>query len=64
MKHQHGAVSVLVMVTLLMGVPGCMEDIALFPRPTLPEGQTELVGSVERVDLVAMRTFSYVSQTN
>ncbi len=57
MKHQHGAVSVLVLVTLLMGVPGCMEDIALFPRPTLPEGQPEVVGSVERVDLVARRLY-------
>jgi hypothetical protein len=36
-----------------MGVPGCMENIALFPRPSLPEGQLDVVGLVERVDLDA-----------
>lgn len=40
-----------------MGVPGCMEDIALFPRPTLPEGQPDVVGSVDRVDLAARRLY-------
>jgi hypothetical protein len=57
MKHQHGVVSVLALVTLLMSVTSCMEDIALFPRPTLPEGQPEVVGSVERVDLGARRLY-------
>ena len=43
MKATHRAVLVLALGTLLTGVPGCMEDIALFPRPTLPEGEPDVV---------------------
>ena len=57
MKATHRALLVLALGTLLTGVPGCMEDIALFPRPTLPEGQPDVVGSVERVDLAARRLY-------
>jgi hypothetical protein len=57
MKFPRGAVLILALGTLLMGVPGCMEDIALFPRPSLPEGQPDVVGSVERVDLGARRLY-------
>jgi hypothetical protein len=57
MKLTRGAVLVLALGTLLTGVPGCMEDIALFPRPPLPEGQPDMVGSVERVDLGARRLY-------
>jgi hypothetical protein len=57
MKLRHRAVSVLALGALLAGAPGCMEDIALFPRPTLPEGQPDVVGSVERVDLAARRLY-------
>ena len=57
MKLTQSALLVLALGTLLMSVPGCMEDIALFPRPTLPEGQPDLVGSVERVDLAARRLY-------
>lgn len=57
MKATHRAVLVLALGTLLTGVPGCMEDIALFPRPTLPEGEPDVVGSVERVDLAARRLY-------
>jgi hypothetical protein len=51
MKLTPAAVLVLALGTLLMGVPGCMENIALFPRPLLPEGQLDVVGVVERVNL-------------
>jgi hypothetical protein len=51
MKLTRDAVLVLALGTLLIGVPGCMENIALFPRPLLPEGQLDVVGVVERVDL-------------
>jgi hypothetical protein len=51
------AVLVLALGTLLMGVPGCMENIALFPRPSLPEGQLDVVGLVERVDLDARQVY-------
>jgi hypothetical protein len=51
------AVLVLALGTLLMGVPGCMENIALFPRPLLPEGQLDVVGLVERVDLDARQLY-------
>src|ERR1044071_1729946 len=45
----------LTLGTLLMSVPGCMEDIALIGRPTIPEGQPDVVGTVERVDSAARR---------
>ena len=51
------AVLVLALGTLLMGVPGCMENIALFPRPSLPEGQLDVVGLVERVDLDSRQVY-------
>jgi hypothetical protein len=57
MKLTRGAVLVLALGTLLIGVPGCMENIALFPRPPLPEGQPDVVGSVERVDVGARRLY-------
>jgi hypothetical protein len=57
MKLTHRAVLLLALGTLLIGVPGCMDRIALFPRPALPEGQPDVVGSVERVDLLARRLY-------
>jgi hypothetical protein len=57
MKLTRAAFLVLALGTLLMGVPGCMENIALFPRPLLPEGQPDVVGSVECVDLGARRLY-------
>jgi hypothetical protein len=44
------ALSVLALGMFLMGFPGCMENIALIGRPTIEEGQSDLVGEVERVD--------------
>jgi hypothetical protein len=55
MKLTRGAVLVLALGTLLIGVPGCMENIALFPRPSIAEGEPDVVGSVERVDIDARR---------
>jgi hypothetical protein len=34
-----------------------MEQIALFPRPTLPEVEPDVIGSVERVDVAARRLY-------
>lgn len=41
--------------TLLMSVLGCTENIALIGRPTIPEGQPDVVGTVERIDTAARR---------
>lgn len=57
MKLTHRVLLTLALGTLLMSVPSCMENIALFPRPTLAEGQPDLVGAVERVDLAARRLY-------
>lgn len=57
MKLTRSAVLVLALGTALLGVPGCMENIALFPRPALPEGEPDLVGSLERVDVDARRLY-------
>ena len=40
---------------LLMGVSSCTENIALIGRPTIPEGQPDVVGTVERIDTAARR---------
>lgn len=45
----------LALGTLLMSVPSCSENIALIGRPTIPEGQPDVVGTVERVDTAARR---------
>jgi hypothetical protein len=57
MKFRRSAVLVLALGTLLVGVPGCMENIALFPRPSLPDGEPDVVGSIERVDVDARRLY-------
>ena len=44
---------VLALGALLATVPGCMEEIALFPRPTLPEGEPDVIAIVDRVDVAA-----------
>ena len=40
-----------------MGIPGCMENIALIGRPTIEEGQSDVVGEVDRVDLSSRRIY-------
>jgi len=51
------AASLLALGMLLIGVPGCMENIALIGRPTIAEGQDDVVGEVERVDLSMRRIY-------
>ena len=51
------AAALLALGTLWIGVPGCMENIALIGRPTIEEGQDDVVGEVERVDLSTRRLY-------
>jgi hypothetical protein len=51
------AVSGLMLGTLLISVPGCMENIALIGRPSIAEGENDIVGEVERVDLASRRIY-------
>ena len=57
MKLVNRAAALLALGTLLTGVPGCMENIALIGRPTIEEGQDDVVGEVERVDLASRRIY-------
>lgn len=49
--------SAIALGMLLLGVSGCMENIALIGRPTIEEGQSDLVGEVDRVDLASRRLY-------
>jgi hypothetical protein len=51
------AISLLMLGTLLISVPGCMENIALIGRPSIAEGENDIVGEVERVDLGSRRIY-------
>ena len=51
------ATALLALGTLWIGVPGCMENIALIGRPSIEDGQDDLVGTVERVDVAARRLY-------
>jgi hypothetical protein len=51
------AAALVALGTLWIGVPGCMENIALIGRPTIEEGQDDVVGEVERVDIAARRLY-------
>jgi hypothetical protein len=51
------AAALLALGTLWIGVPGCMENIALIGRPSIAEGQDDVIGEVERVDLSGRRIF-------
>jgi hypothetical protein len=51
------AASLVALVMLLIGVAGCMENIALIGRPTIEEGQGDVVGEVERLDVSARRIY-------
>lgn len=57
MKLVDRAAALLALGMFLIGVPGCMENIALIGRPTIEEGQDDVVGEVERVDLSARRIY-------
>jgi hypothetical protein len=56
-KLVNRAATLLALGTLLIGVPSCMENIALIGRPTIEEGQDDVVGEVERVDLASRRIY-------
>jgi len=51
------ATSLLSLGMLLISIPGCMENIALIGRPTIEEGQNDVVGEVERVDVSGRRIY-------
>ena len=51
------AAALLALGTLWIGVPGCMENIALIGRPSIAEDHDDVVGEVERVDLSGRRIF-------
>ena len=51
------AAALFALGTLWIGVPGCMENIALIGRPTIAEDHDDIVGEVERVDLSTRRIF-------
>ena len=57
MKLIRRAAALLTLGTLVVGVSGCMENIALIGRPTIEEGQSDVVGEVERVDLSERRIY-------
>jgi hypothetical protein len=54
---KHHALVLLALGMVVAGTAGCMEQIALFPRPTISEGEPDLTGSVERVDTSAQRLY-------
>lgn len=56
-QHIAGAAALLTLGTLWIGVPGCMENIALIGRASIAEGEDDLVGEVERVELSARRIY-------
>lgn len=56
MKPKDRALSLLVAM-FFVGLSGCMENIALIGRPTISEGQSDIVGEVERVDPSSRRIY-------
>lgn len=54
---KHHAFVLLALAMLVAGASGCMEQIALFPRPSISEGAPDVTGSVERVDIAAQRLY-------
>jgi predicted RNA-binding protein len=57
MKVLHRIVPILVLATPLIGVVGCMENIALIGRPTIAEGESDVRGAIERVDFSSRRIY-------
>jgi len=57
MTFRNPAVLGLTLGTLLISVPGCMENIALIGRPSIAEGESNVVGEVERVDIASRRIY-------
>lgn len=48
-----------IFLAALLSVPvsGCMENIALIGRPTIPEGREDVVGEIQRVEMPARRIY-------
>jgi len=57
MKSKNRVSSIVLLGTLLIGVPGCMENIALIGRPSIAEGESDITGEVERVDISSRRIY-------
>ncbi|HVO93623.1 MAG TPA: hypothetical protein VMT22_12315 [Terriglobales bacterium] len=51
------AVLFLALALLLASASACMENVALIGRPTIPEGQDDIVGEVVRVDMSSRRIY-------
>lgn len=51
------AVPLLALAMPVIGIAGCMENIALIGRPTIEEGQSDIQGEVESVDLSSRRIY-------
>jgi hypothetical protein len=47
----------MLILSLSMGMSGCMENIALIGRPSIAEGENDVVGEIERVDLSSRRIY-------
>jgi hypothetical protein len=56
------AIAVVGPATLLIGLPGCMEDIALVGRPSIETVGSEVSGEIERIDLAARRIYLRAKQ--
>lgn len=57
MKFLHPVVPILALAMPLIGVAGCMENIALIGRPTIAEGESDVRGEIERVDFPSRRIY-------
>lgn len=57
MKFPHRAISIVALAMPLIGIAGCMENIALIGRPTIEEGQSDVRAEVERVDRDSRRLY-------
>lgn len=56
MRLFSGSASMLIL-SLSMGMSGCMENIALIGRASIAEGENDVVGEIERVDLSSRRIY-------
>ena len=57
MKFAHRALSIVALAMPLIGIAGCMENIALIGRPTIEEGQSDVRAEVERIDRDSRRLY-------
>ena len=57
MKFPHRAIAIVALAMPLIGIAGCMENIALIGRPTIEEGQSDVRAEVERIDRDSRRLY-------